>query len=89
MAVSMFGGVDQHGDLAGVGNDDHKQYALVLQNLRVNRPAAGRAGRWFLATDEGRLYYDDGAAWTVTLKPDAETGTLAGRYARSFLFGGS
>lgn len=89
MAVSEFGAVDQHAHLAGLGRDDHPQYGLIVQNTLANRPAPGRAGRWFLATDEGRLYYDDGAAWSVALRPEPEKGTLAGRFARHFLLGGS
>lgn len=89
MAVADFGGVDQHRHLAGLGDDDHKQYSLIAQNTLANRPAPGRAGRLYLATDEGRLYYDDGAAWRVALKPESITGTQAGNFARHFLFGGN
>lgn len=89
MAVADFGGVDQHRHLAGLADDDHKQYGLVLQNTLANRPLPSRAGRFFLATDEGRLYYDDGVSWKVALKPESITGVAAGNFARTFLFGGN
>lgn len=37
--------------------------ALYLQDDIASRPAAGIEGRYFWSTDEGILYYDDGAAW--------------------------
>lgn len=77
MAVSEFGAVDQHAHLAGLGGDDHKQYALVAQNTLANRPAPGRAGRLFRDIDTGRLYYDTGAAWGEMLAPGG--GVLTGR----------
>lgn len=36
---------------------------VVLKDTKANRPAAGTAGRWFLATDELHIYYDDGSTW--------------------------
>lgn len=87
MAVADFGGVDQHRHLAGLADDDHTQYALVAQNTLANRPAPGRAGRLYLATDEGRLYYDNGTSWTIAFRPDSTTGTASGNFARTFLMG--
>lgn len=84
MAVSELGDAARHKDLAALADDDHKQYALILQGTLANRPAAGRAGRLYVATDEyNRTYYDDGASWSQS------RGTEAGRFAKQFLFGGN
>lgn len=84
MAVSELGDAARHKDLAALADDDHKQYAVVGQGTIATRPAAGRAGRFYVATDEGgRTYYDDGAAWSRS------SGTAAGNFAHTFLFGGS
>ncbi|SRR6266404_1054128 len=47
----------------------------VTIGLLANRPAAGNAGAWFLATDVagGALYVDNGAVWT-----QASTGSATG-----------
>lgn len=37
--------------------------AIDLQNTFANRPAAAVRGRYFFATDTGRLYRDTGTAW--------------------------
>lgn len=37
--------------------------AMFAQGTFNNRPAAGKAGRFYYATDNGIVYYDDGAAW--------------------------
>jgi len=63
---------------AGVGADpteidgDNAFYGKVLVDLAANRPAAGIAGRWFIASDTLAISYDDGAAWTTV-------GTLGGQ----------
>lgn len=45
------------------------QYAaMYLQDVIANIPAAGTEGRYFWATDENKLYYDDGAAWNDLAK---------------------
>lgn len=36
---------------------------VIEKDTKANRPAAGTADRWFLATDEPALYRDDGSAW--------------------------
>lgn len=43
------------------------------------RPAAGKDGRWYFATDTGVLYADTGAAWT-----QVALGTLASNLAETF-----
>src|SRR6056297_1831941 len=60
-----------HNDLTDVGTNDHhtktgdnEVYGLILSDTKANRPAPGIAERYFYATDEGILYYDDGAAWS-------------------------
>lgn len=39
--------------------------ALVITDLYANIPAAGTDGRLFIATDTGRMYYDNGASWVL------------------------
>lgn len=63
MAVNAYGGVAKHGELAGLGNDEHLQYASWSQGTFANRPAAGRAGRTYYATDTGFTYWDTGTSW--------------------------
>lgn len=38
--------------------------ATRLEGTLAERPPAGVSRRFYLATDEGKLYYDDGAAWS-------------------------
>jgi hypothetical protein len=40
-----------------------KLSAIFLQGVISTRPAASVSGRFFFATDENTLYYDDGATW--------------------------
>jgi len=51
---------------------DNEVYGKVLVDLAANRPAAGIAGRWFIASDTLAISYDDGSAWTTV-------GTLGGQ----------
>ena len=51
--------------------DDHTQYAKRSQGLFENRPAAGRAGARYYATDSDKEYLDDGAAWHEILTATA------------------
>ena len=39
--------------------------AIYSQAAIGSRPTAGKLGRFFWATDETKLYYDNGSAWTV------------------------
>lgn len=83
MAVADFGGVDQHRHLAGLAEDNHKQYALILQDAIALRPATVRAGTFFYATDEKKWYFNDGTDWS------AAGATGSGGFARLFLHGGN
>lgn len=38
---------------------------VIIKDTLSNRPSAGTAGRWFLATDGPTLYHDDGTTWTI------------------------
>lgn len=84
MAVSSFGGVARHEDLAGLLSDDHPQYSMWAQGLLAERPPAGRSGRQYHASDEGMTYYDLGTSWVeaITLPPlpylPLAGGTMAG-----------
>lgn len=81
MAVSALGGTAKHADLAGLATgDDHPQYALELAGAAAARPAAGRQGRLYLATDTLAVSYDTGSAWI-------DFGAGAAGFRRSFLFG--
>lgn len=51
---------------------------VVLKDTKTNRPAAGTADRWFLATDEPELYYDDGSSWTQITNQSDASGTISG-----------
>lgn len=37
----------------------------VLEDTEANQPAAGVVGRWFLASDSGAAYRDNGSAWVL------------------------
>jgi len=43
--------------------------AMYLQGAVSTRPAAGTPGRFFFATDERRVYYDDGSIWNSPYNP--------------------
>lgn len=51
--------------------DQHAQYGKRSQGLFANRPAAGRAGARFYATDSDKEYLDDGSAWHEILTATA------------------
>lgn len=38
--------------------------AMYAQDVVASRPSAGKSGRVFWATDESKLYYDNGVTWT-------------------------
>lgn len=63
--------------------DDHTQYAKRSQGLFANRPAAGRAGARYYATNTDQEFLDDGAAWhellttTTGLTPAAASAAYA------------
>lgn len=44
---------------------------VVIKDTFANRPAAGTANRWFLATDRLELYHDTGSAWDRVLESAA------------------
>lgn len=48
---------------------------VILKDTKANRPAAGTADRWFLATDQSPpgLYLDDGTQWLTIWDGDADT----------------
>jgi len=67
-----------HSSLTGIGADDHHAQdhssrhayggadeivGILIQDVAANRPAAGVAGRFFLATDTMELSRDNGSAW--------------------------
>lgn len=55
-----------HGNLSGLGDDDHTQYVLGTSGLLSARPAASaRARSFYYATDEDRLYYSNGTTWQI------------------------
>jgi hypothetical protein len=56
---------------------------IVLIDLIANRPAAGTANRFFWATDEQKLYFDDGVAWDLIAAGDADT--LGGQAGAHYL----
>lgn len=52
--------------------------ATRLEGTLANRPPTGVSRRFYLATDEGKLYYDDGAAWKeVGVEPGYVDAVLA------------
>lgn len=80
MAVNSYGGTAKHGELAGLAGDDHPQYSPWSQGLLAERPAAGRAGRFYYATDTGFTYYDLGTSWAEGISSSVPTtgGTMTG-----------
>lgn len=42
----------------------------IATDTYANRPAAGTAGRWYVATDTGEVFVDTGSAW-ITIVPPA------------------
>lgn len=52
-----------HSELQGLTSDSHTQYALHSSGTLANRPAAGRAGRRYLATDLDIEFVDNGTSW--------------------------
>lgn len=38
---------------------------VIIKGLKKNRPVAGKEDRMFFATDENRIYYDDGSMWNL------------------------
>lgn len=48
--------------------------AMDFQGTHANRPAAGKAGRWYFETDTGHLFRDDGTAW----REPFDVGKIAG-----------
>lgn len=60
------GHIVAHETIHGVINDalvDPFDMALDGAGLLADRPSAGRAGRYYLATDESILYRDSGTGW--------------------------
>lgn len=55
-------------DWGAVKNEDWQRLdtELIRKDSKINRPDPGTEGRWFLATDERAIYYDDGEAWRKT-----------------------
>jgi hypothetical protein len=53
--------------------------SVLVRDVIANRPAAGIAGRRFLATDTGVEYHDDGSAWQAVTTDAGQitSGTLA------------
>lgn len=66
---------DQWGDILNTLFEDELDEAVILKDTKANRPSAGTADRWFLATDESPpgLYLDDGAQWVTIWDGDADT----------------
>lgn len=69
MSSGAYGGADRHADLAGLTLDDHPQYGMNLSGLLSARPAPGRAGRLYFATDNNFIYEDSGTTWTAVNGP--------------------
>lgn len=57
-------GTRSHGDMQNLDADDHPQYSFV-RDVVASIPTAGEAGRLFFATDESKLYRDNGTSWDV------------------------
>lgn len=53
-----------------------------LKGLEANRPAAGTEGRYYIATDTRKHYYDNGASWDQ-IGPDPEPPGLLAPFAGS------
>jgi len=53
------------GDLLNTLIDDDLDRDVVIKDTHANRPAAGEADRWFLATDKKYVAYDDGNSWEI------------------------
>jgi hypothetical protein len=51
-------------DLAAVVNKLDPNTTIFSQGTLAERPAAGASGRFYYATDQSFLYYDNGTAWT-------------------------
>lgn len=49
---------------------------VIAKDTLANRPAAGTTGRWFLATDEMVLYYDDGSSWVTIIGQDMKNNPI-------------
>jgi len=67
------GGATDHGQLTGLSDDDHLQYMTFGAGLDAAKPAAGRTGRVYFATDTGILYRDTGAAWLEVARGETFT----------------
>lgn len=76
MSANAYGGADRHQDLAGLGLDNHPQYGMNLSGTFAARPAFGRAGRLYVATDSGQTYFDTGSAW-IAVAPSPFVGVRA------------
>lgn len=57
---------DKWGDFLNNTLDDLDVEVIQKETL-ANRPAAGTADRWFLATDTKTLFYDTGTAWETII----------------------
>lgn len=59
------GHISDHEEIHALLTDAVSPFLIALdaQGLIADRPAAGRAGRFYVATDEGIIYRDNGAAW--------------------------
>lgn len=72
-----------HSDLQNLTANDHLQYSSAVGLLSA-RPAAGVAGRYYFATDNGRDYRDNGVSWDELSIKEVNI-ALANLGTRSFL----
>lgn len=62
---------------ASLSSDGHPQYALDMSGTAAARPAPGRKGRIYHATDTDTISRDNGTSWTVLYSPALPTGIKA------------
>jgi microcystin-dependent protein len=60
-------------DVTNLASDADATLAMYSENTFANRPAAGKHGRLFFATDQTKLYYDYGGGW-LDLSPSVAPG---------------
>ena len=64
--------VDVPRDVKAVADKLETDMAIDVQGTIAARPAAGKRGRYYFATDQGVVYRDDGTAWAaIGPKPQA------------------
>jgi len=70
-----FGAKEYHDYITA--NIDEFDARIVKKGTTADRPTAGTENRWYLATDEPAIYYDDGSAWQLVAGRDASGETMS------------